>query len=298
MNNIFSFVIISYNRCSDTILALKNIIGLENYKSYRKEIIILNNFSTEDYSPLEIEIRKRSHEADIVYLNHKVNLGVAGGRNFAYKKAKGDYILFLDDDAEILTPNTIALIVNKFLSSPQLKIIGFAQKFLDGSFSNPIKRNFLNQSEEIETYFFWGYGHVIRAGLFDEVGYYSDDFFYGMEEYELSYLTLDAGYKLLFMPQIIVLHKVNKKGREAQITTWGRMFQNKTLLAFKYLPFLYFITHFLMWSTFYLFKSRMKVKQYFSNVKMLFERLKQIKRKPLKKETIKYMKTIHARLTY
>ena len=49
MNEIFSFLIISFNRAEDTIDAVKNVLQLDNVNGWTKEIIVLNNGSTQDY---------------------------------------------------------------------------------------------------------------------------------------------------------------------------------------------------------------------------------------------------------
>jgi glycosyltransferase involved in cell wall biosynthesis len=50
MDSIFSFLIISFNRAEDTIDAVKNVLQLDNVIDWTKEIIVLNNGSTQDYS--------------------------------------------------------------------------------------------------------------------------------------------------------------------------------------------------------------------------------------------------------
>ena len=80
MNNIFSFIIISYNRAQDTIDAVKNVLSLENVVGWQKEIIVLNNASTTDYSIFESYLNQLSVEEKslVNYINHDKNLGVAG----------------------------------------------------------------------------------------------------------------------------------------------------------------------------------------------------------------------------
>jgi hypothetical protein len=90
MDSIFSFLIISFNRAEDTIDAVKNVLQLDNVIDWTKEIIVLNNGSTQDYSvfqnyldTLSIEERKL-----VNYINHPKNLGVAAAETYVFAKLK------------------------------------------------------------------------------------------------------------------------------------------------------------------------------------------------------------------
>lgn len=299
---IFSFIIISYNREADTMDAIKSVLALHDYDNWQKEIIVLNNGSTRPYNEIEKYIQDEvvSPVISVKYINSKINHGVSGGRNLAYKQATGEYLFFLDDDAEILTPDAIEITIKKFNSykNERVAIIGTAVKLLDGSYFNPIKRKSLMHKNEFLNYIFWGCGHVIKKGLFEEVGFYSDDFFYGMEEYELCYRTIDSNMSVLFTKDIEILHKVNKAGRETNSTKYGRQLQNKTLLAYIYLPSIYFYAHFVMWSLFFLLKSRVDVSLYIENIKSLHKRIQKAKKRPISKSGLQYLSKVKARLWY
>ncbi|MBK8352969.1 MAG: glycosyltransferase family 2 protein [Saprospirales bacterium] len=144
MNNIFSFIIISYNRAQDTIDAVKNVLSLENVVGWQKEIIILNNASTTDYSIFESYLNQLSVEEKplVNYINHDKNLGVAGGRNLCIQKATGKYLLFMDDDAEITNHDVMQKVLNLYdkYESENLAIIGFLGKNpFTGKTETPLK---------------------------------------------------------------------------------------------------------------------------------------------------------------
>jgi hypothetical protein len=60
------------------------------------EVIIVNNASSDDTKQ---ELDKRfGRNKKVKIINSKINLGAGGGRNRGAKSAKGEYLLFVDDD--------------------------------------------------------------------------------------------------------------------------------------------------------------------------------------------------------
>lgn len=304
MSNIFSFIIISYNRAQDTIDAVKNVLSLNNVIGWQKEIIVLNNASTTNYEIFESYLKQLSPEEKLLinYINHDKNLGVAGGRNLCIQKAIGTYLLFMDDDAEITNLDVIQKVLNLYdkYAVEKLAIIGFLGKNpFTGKTETPLKNpDLIEGKNELFYNLFFGYGHVFPKALIEETGFYQDDFFYGMEEYDLSYATIKAGYSILFTKDILVLHKQNPDGREPSKTTYARMFENKMIVVYKHLPMIYVVTHFIMWSAFLLAKSKFDIGLYFKTIKSMRARMKVAKRVIMNVNGMNYLKKVHARLTY
>ena len=304
MSEKFSFLIISFNRAEDTIDAVKNVLWLDNVNGWEKEIIVLNNGSTQEYIIFEEYLKQLPYEdrQSIKYIYYPKNLGVAGGRNLSIKEATGKYLLFMDDDAEIVQQNVIQLVLDKFdrYKEQKLAIIGFLGKVpATGKEEMPLKNpRLIEGKNEIFYNLFFGYGHVFPKSLIAETGYYQEDFFYGMEEYDLSYATIKQGYCILFTKDILVLHKQNPDGREPSKTTYARMFENKMIVVYKHLPMLYVITHFIMWSAFLLTKSKFDITLYFNTIKSMRSRMQVAKREVMNKSGMDYLKKVHARITY
>jgi|SRR5690554_2203859 len=90
-NPFFSIVITTYNRADLLPIAIKSVINqLEN----SWELIIINDGSSDDYTEIE-EITKTDERIRYYY---KENEERSIARNYGIKKAKGEYICFLDDD--------------------------------------------------------------------------------------------------------------------------------------------------------------------------------------------------------
>lgn len=302
--SVFSFIIISFNRAEDTIDAVKNVLALDDVDGWQKEIIVLNNGSTTDYNCFTnflIELPSKI-QTQINYIHHPQNLGVAGGRNLCIKASRGQYLLFMDDDAEIVQMNVISFVIDKFrqYAAENLAAIGFMGKNpFTGKTETPLKNpKLIENKKEVFYNLFFGYGHVFPKALIEKTGFYQDDFFYGMEEYDLCYAAIKAGYSILFTQEILVLHKQNPDGREPNKTTYARMFSNKMVVVYKHLPMLYVCTHFIMWSLFLLKKSKFDLRLYFNTVSSIFKRLQQTPRDVMNKNGMHYLKKVGARLWY
>lgn len=98
---IVSIVLPFYNRIPVTVESIKSVLG-QSYKSW--ELLLINDGSTDDISPVQELISDRPH----IRLFNQDNQGVAAARNFGIKQAKGEYIAFLDSD-DLWMPHKLAI---------------------------------------------------------------------------------------------------------------------------------------------------------------------------------------------
>ncbi len=99
--SIISISITSYNACETIEDAIKSAI---NQEWPNKEIIIYDDFSTDDTVEILKKIEKLEPQIKVLY--GKENKGVAYARNQLINHAKGEFIAFFDDD-DISLPNRI-----------------------------------------------------------------------------------------------------------------------------------------------------------------------------------------------
>jgi glycosyltransferase involved in cell wall biosynthesis len=92
---LISIIIPTYNRERTIIRAIKSVI-FQSYKNF--ELIIVDDGSTDNTK----EILKPFLENKKINYYYKENGGVSSARNLGIKKAKGEYIAFLDSDDEFL----------------------------------------------------------------------------------------------------------------------------------------------------------------------------------------------------
>jgi GT2 family glycosyltransferase len=301
MNNI-AIIIITYNRPEDMLALAKNIVSLDNKEALLEEVIIINNNSNKDYTPVK-EFIENCTTVNFKYIESNENLGVSRGRNYAIQQANAPLLFMLDDDCELAEKNALLTIDHLFQIKPNTGLISIkVQYYQNGQMQvNAFPhKNFIKFKDKpfFETYYFAGGAHIVRKKVMDKVGLYPANFFYGMEEYDLSYKIINAGYTIEYNNGITMLHKESPEGRQPNKDKISGMWLNKSIVAYTYLPIGYFLTTAIMWSLFYLKKTNFDLLGFFKNWYAIFNIPSQNERKPISNMALQYLKKVEARLWY
>jgi GT2 family glycosyltransferase len=301
MNKI-AIIIITYNRPADMLALAMNMEKLSSKKELLEEVIIVNNNSTESYDEVKSFIQENP-STPFKFIESEENLGVSRGRNFAIEQSKAPILVLIDDDAEFQDMDVLQRINDAVIENPHagilaMKILYFQNKqfqlnaFPHKSFE---KRKHL---QSFDTYYFAGCGNIIVKEAFDKAGPFPTDFFYGMEEYDLSYRILDAGYTIKYIANIVLLHKESPEGRQTKSDKLRGMWVNKTKVAWKYLPMPSYFTTAIMWSMFFLLNSKFDligfIKGWVAIVTIPFNE----KRNKVSKLSQEYLNKVEARILY
>lgn len=300
-----AFIIITYNRPDDTLELLKNIAQLDKAEELLEEIVLINNASTANYSEVESYI-SNNRQLPIHYHFSNENLGVARGRNLAIQTSKAPILIMLDDDAVLQNKDAFIQLLKEYetTNTAQPKaIISFKVLYYD---TLEMQKNAFPHKEFdahkdkhfFETYYYAGGAHAIKREALDKVGSYPVDFFYGMEEYDLSYRLLDAGYSIIYSDAIVMLHKESPLGRKPKHEKLRMMWHNKAKVAWRYLPKKYFYSTAFMWSLQYLKTTGFHVSGFLKGWQEVLSIPGKEKRLPVKTETVGYLKKVKARLWY
>lgn len=301
-----SFIIITYNRPGDTLELLQNISKLNKAGELLQDIIIVNNASADDYTAVKNFVHQ-TPALPCKFIDAKENLGVTKGRNFALQFAKGDIVIFLDDDAVLQNAdaleNVIAAFKKQRYQNREVSIVSFKVLYYDTlkmqKNALPHKQfNKYKDKKEFFTYYFAGGAHAIKTSLLQQAGNLPAEFFYGMEEYDLSYRLLDKGYCIKYDSSIVMLHKESPLGRKPKSEKQRMMWVNKCKVAYRYLPKRYFYSTAIMWSMQYLLKTGFDIKGWLEGWRLIFTIPSTEKRTPLKQSTLKYLEEVEARLWY
>lgn len=235
------------------------------------------------------------------------NLGVVGGRRRGCELAGGAALLFIDDDAEWHAEDDMARLLALLHDHPDCGAV--AVKSLDGATRQPIryelphpdKKRLLEADSPIEVPYFIGVGNALRRTALEAVGgYRAQHFAYSAEDVDLSLRLLDAGWKILYHPQVAVYHHHAQTGRPFMGDSyWIANAVNKTLLAWRLLPMPYPVTTLLAWSFQALRKTRRPkvVYRIWREVWAARKTARQT-RQPIKAETVSYIKRIGGRVWY
>ena len=301
MNKI-AIIIITYNRPADMLALAMNIEKLSSKKELLEEVIIVNNNSTESYDIVTSFIQENP-STPFKYIESKENLGVSRGRNFAIEQSTAPILVLMDDDAEFQDVDVLERINNSVNENPNagilaMKILYFQNsQFQLNAFPHKSfeKRNHL---QSFDTYYFAGCGNIIVKEAFDKAGPFPTDFFYGMEEYDLSYRVLDAGYTIKYIANIVLLHKESPEGRQTKSDKIRGMWVNKTKVAWRYLPMPSYFTTGIMWSMFFLLNSKFDFIGFINGLVAIVTIPFNEKRNKVSKLSQKYLNKVEARILY
>jgi GT2 family glycosyltransferase len=267
---------------------------------------VVNNASASDYTSVK-EYTTLTTGIPFRFIEAPSNLGVTKGRNFALEFAKGNIIIFLDDDAVLQNRDALKNVVRSFsgegIDNRPIGIVSFKVLYYDtlqmqvNGLPHKKYAQYKNKNEFF-TYYFAGGAHAIKRNVLEEVGNLPEEFFYGMEEYDLSYRVLEKGYCIKYDAAIVMLHKESPLGRKPKADKLRMMWVNKAKVAYRYLPAVYYTATAFMWSFQYLKETGFNLKGYFEGWKQVLAVPKTEKRTPLSVKTMLYLEKVKARLWY
>ncbi len=306
MSNPISFIIITYNRVHDTLELLQNISVLTDAESLLQDVIIVNNASTDDYTIVKNYI-KQTTTLPFKYFDAPENLGVTKGRNYALQFAQGEICIFLDDDAILENKDALQNVLKSFeqkgYDNREVAIVSFKVLYYDtlqmqiNALPHKQFEKYCNKNS-FYTYYFAGGAHAIKKNILQQAGNLPQEFFYGMEEYDLSYRLIEQGYCIKYDASIVMLHKESLLGRKPKAEKLKMMWVNKCKVAYRYLPIGYFFTTAIMWSFQFLKETKFNLKHFVQGWKQILSIPFSEKRKPLSNSSLQYLQNCEARLWY
>lgn len=108
---------------------IDSIYEKSTYPNY--DILVVNNNSEEEETFALFDEYKKAHENfNVIDLNCPFNFAYL--MNEAVKKAKGDYLLFLNNDTEVITPDFLEQMVG-YASQPHIGMVGVKLLFFDNT---------------------------------------------------------------------------------------------------------------------------------------------------------------------
>lgn len=242
-----SIVILSYNTKNYLFKALQSVHAVAK-KDW--EIIVVDNAST-DGSP---EMVNQTFPS-ITLIRNKDNLGFAGGSNIGMKKAKGQYVMLLNSDAEALPNSPFEPLLEYMDTHANVAMVAPRLILLDGTTDIAGHRGFPTPWNAL-TYFsgfeklfgsfpllnrmFGGYHQtwkdlstvhdvdacscaavIVRSTALKKVGMLDDRFFMYAEDLDWCLRFKEAGWRVVYNPTVRVLHHKHKSGIHKEILEEG-----------------------------------------------------------------------------
>lgn len=228
-------VVLSWNRLDST---LETIESARSQRGVDARVWVVDQGS--DQACLD-GLRQGIAGADGVVL-HELgrNYGVAGGRNRGMALGRAPYIVAIDNDAVFADERTVERAVERFEAEPGLAAIGFRiRNFYTGeddesSWAYPRQLR-SSRNQEFVTTRYCGAAHALRRSAIEETTWYDEALFFYWEEADLSYQLIQAGWRLIYLPDCVVRHKVDPEARTGwQGDRFYYLVRNAVYLDWKY----------------------------------------------------------------
>jgi GT2 family glycosyltransferase len=301
-----SLLVVTYNRPSDLLDLLQSLADQESASEVLEEMLILDNGTSVNYSKCWDFVRQHP-ELPIRVLRSEENIGAAAGKNLLIREARCDAFLFLDDDVVFSTPQDLASVASvldkQFFRDAkagivQLRVVYHDTKEPQRSAYPRKKREPAAADTEFLTSFFAGCATLMRKEALDLADLYPEEFSIYMEEYDLGYRVIDAGYSIGYDPSVTIEHKESREGRLTDEAKLRRQWVNKSVIAWRYLPRRYFVTTALMWSLEYVRRVRGHPRGYLRGWQDVLRIPFAEPRRPIGRAALAYLRMVDARLWY
>jgi GT2 family glycosyltransferase len=165
------------------------------------------------------------------------NLGIPAGRNAGVPQVSGDLIFFLDDDAALAAPDTLARMAGIFARRREVgliqpRVVDPSGRAAPGRWVPRLRTG--DPADPSPATSLWEGAVAIRRDLFEAVGGWPAPFFYAHEGIELCWRVWDAGFVPWYAGDITIHHPVIDPRRHEEF--WHMNARNRVLLARRNLP--------------------------------------------------------------
>lgn len=231
-----SVIVPTYNRCEFLKLCISGLLN-QTLSNNEYEIIVVDDCSCDN--TMKYMERVRTNVDNLVYIRHNINKGRVISRNNGIKKAKGEIIIFLDNDnAPTQTfveshiryhdkagVNYIAVMGNVSYAPEVIKNNNFG-KYMQSRYlccRLGSKLDFNN----LPGHYFGALNASVRKADLIEVGMFEESFrYYGGEDEYMGYSLIRLGVRIIFGEEAKSIHyddvsiprfknKIMEAGREA-----------------------------------------------------------------------------------
>jgi GT2 family glycosyltransferase len=214
-------VILNWNGWHDTIPCVESLREL-TYPNY--QIVVVDNASSDDS-----EARIRAACPDVTLLQSGANRGFAGGNNVGIRYALehgADYVWLLNNDT-LADPAALSALVARAESDPQIgfagskvlyesqpDIVWFAGGAIQPRNARGAYLSDVPDDEQLppahESNYLAGTSLLARRVAIQQVGLMPECYFLYYEEVDWQYSGRKAGWKTMYEPASVILHKVSR----------------------------------------------------------------------------------------
>ena len=235
-----SIITVNYNQAEVTCALIESLNKI-TYPNF--EVIVVDNNSVDDNPSI---IKQRY--PNIIFIQNPINYGFAAGNNFGIMRAKGDYVLLINNDIEV-PPNFMEPLVQKLVDNPQIGAVSPKIKYfyepntIQYAGFTPInnitmrnaaigfKQKDTGQFEsDCQTAYAHGAAMMVPMRVVKKVGLMSYIFFLYYEEADWCARIAKAGCSMYYVHNSYVLHK--ESVTTGKLSALKIYYQNRNRLVF------------------------------------------------------------------
>lgn len=235
-----SIITVNYNQ-ADVSCALLESLNKITYPNI--EVIVIDNASPDDDPSL---IKEKY--PNVIFIQNPINYGFAAGNNFGLMRARGEYVLLLNNDIEV-DAGFLEPLVNKLQNNPEIGAVSPKIKFyyqpdtLQYAGYTPFnivtmrntaigywQKDTGQFNSDRKTAYAHGAAMLVPMKVVKEVGLMSYIFFLYYEEADWCARIKAAGYEIWYVHNSQVLHKESvSTGRLSALKIY---YQNRNRIVF------------------------------------------------------------------
>uniref|UniRef100_UPI004049573B glycosyltransferase family 2 protein n=1 Tax=Gelidibacter sp. TaxID=2018083 RepID=UPI004049573B len=228
-----SIIIINYNSSKFTINCIESINKFTRDVTY-EVIIVDNNSNVNDLKHIE----DYANNSKLRFIKSKSNLGFGGGNHLGFQFAKGNYLAFINNDAE-LVENSLLKLLTFYETDTKIGVLGLHQinaekkpfkyayrqftgiKYQVLGLASPTKyysklhNHDLSKPFEVDQVS--GAFMFIKSSVYNEVNGFDTNMFLFYEEMDLCLRLKKKGYKTLFYPNSTFIHYMGKSSTNVKM---------------------------------------------------------------------------------
>jgi GT2 family glycosyltransferase len=241
--DLVSIIILTHNRLELTRDCIDSIYEFSDFSIF--ELIVVDNASC-DGTPVYLS-RIASQKDNVKAIYNRKNLGFAKGCNQGARAAKGDYLLFLNNDTRV-TQGWLDEMLKVFKEEERMGVVGSRLIYPDGKLQHggvvltlwgrPINLDKDTSPESLEelaareVFGVTGASMLIKRDLFFDCGGFDEEYIYGYEDVDLCLKVSQRGYRIFYAPKSLVCHYTS--ATFSQIKNPGLCLKNEALFRSKW----------------------------------------------------------------
>lgn len=209
-----SIIVLNYNGKNFLNACLLSLSKIDYPKS-SYEVIMVDNGSVDG----SVEyVRKNFPWVHVVTLNK--NYGFGGGNNIGIRFARGEYLVFLNNDTRVtkdwlsklvqaLTEHSATICASKtlFMDNSEMVEYGGGKFTINGrGYSVALRKKYQEENECVYTGYPCAASMLIKKDVFHKLGGFDEDYFACLEDTDLGWRAWLYGYRVVYCPASIVYH--------------------------------------------------------------------------------------------